>query len=173
MIATTPLHPHFGKIVHDVDLRTVTADNLYPEIRQLFEDHTALLFPKQAISDDDHTRLAELFGPLENREAMAGYDSKFEVSEVSNVLDTGVTDPEGLHTLNLRANMLWHTDSTFLPIPALINILTAKIVPKSGGETELASTRVGWAHLPEKLKSELKDAVIWQSPVSFAVKNFR
>jgi alpha-ketoglutarate-dependent 2,4-dichlorophenoxyacetate dioxygenase len=67
-----------------------------------------------------------------------------------------------LHTLNLQANMLWHTDSTFLPTPALINILTARVLPPSGGgNTELASTRTGWASMPADLKAKLKDAVIW------------
>jgi alpha-ketoglutarate-dependent taurine dioxygenase len=34
-----------------------------------------------------------------------------------------------LKTVNLKANFQWHIDSTFLPVPALVNILTAKIVP--------------------------------------------
>ena len=38
------LHPDFGVEVRDVDLRTVTADRLYPEIRELFERHSLLLF---------------------------------------------------------------------------------------------------------------------------------
>jgi alpha-ketoglutarate-dependent taurine dioxygenase len=37
-----------------------------------------------------------------------------------------------LKTVNLQANFQWHIDSTFLPVPALVNILTAKIVPSSG-----------------------------------------
>ncbi len=158
---TTPLHPRFGQIVTGVDLREVTADHLYPEIRDLFERHSALLFPAQSLDDDAHTRLAELFGPLENREAMAGQDADFSVSAVSNETKTGVADPDSLHLLDLQANMLWHTDSTFLPVPALVNILTATVVPSTGGETELASTRAAWADMPEELKTPLRDAVIW------------
>ncbi|MCO4824335.1 TauD/TfdA family dioxygenase [Amylibacter sp.] len=159
---TSLLHPKFGKIVEGVDLRDVREDHLFPEIRQVFDEHSALLFPAQSITDDDHTRLAQMFGPLENREAMAqGRAVEFKVSPVSNEVDGGVSDAEALHTLNLRANMLWHTDSTFLPIPALVNLLTAKVVPEQGGQTELASTRVGWAEMPDNLKEPLKDAVIW------------
>ena len=163
MLKTTPLHGKFGVIVHDVDLREVTREHLFGEIRQLFEEHSALLFPAQQISDDDHTRLAELFGPLENREAMAsGRDVPFEVSPVSNEKGDGsVTAAESLHTLNLQANMLWHTDSTFLPVPALVNLLTATVLPSRGGETELASTRTGWAEMPQAMRDKLKDAVIW------------
>ncbi len=161
-LQTSPLHPKFGKVIENFDLREVTATHLYPEIRQLFEEHSALLFPAQSISDDDHTRLAKLFGPLENRAAMAqGRAVEFKVSPVSNETDAGVTDAKALHTLNLQANMLWHTDSTFLPIPALVNLLTAKVVPDEGGQTELASTRVGWAEMPARLRDPLQDAVIW------------
>ncbi len=160
---TSPLHPKFGKIVHDIDLAEVTATHLYPEIRLAFERHSALLFRNQSLDDIAHTRLARLFGPLENRPAMsAGREIEFAVSPVSNVADDGgVTDPQGLHTLNLQGNMLWHTDSTFLPIPSLVNILAAKTLPTKGGETELASTRVGWAEMPAEMKAGLSDAIIW------------
>lgn len=159
---TSPLHPDFGLIVHDVDLRDVTADHLWPEIRHAFETHSALLFPRQQFDDETHLKIATLFGPLENREAMAkGKDLPFEIPSVSNETKDGVTDADALHTLNLQANMLWHTDSTFLPIPALVNILTAKVVPESGGQTELASTRAGWASMPAHLKEQLQDAIIW------------
>lgn len=159
---TSPLHPRFGLTVHDVDLRTVTQDHLFPEIRQAFETHSALLFPAQTISDDDHVRLGKLFGPLENREAMAaGRDLEFQVSELTNQTKDGLRAQDDLRLLDLQANMLWHTDSTFLPTPALINILTARVVPPSGGETELASTRAAWADMPDRLKAVFIDAVIW------------
>lgn len=154
---TTLLHPRFGQIVHDVDLRNVKSDHLYPQIRQAFEAHSALLFPAQSITDEDHVRLGQLFGPLENREAMAAdRDVEFQVSELSNQTDQGLRARD-----DLQANMLWHTDSTFLPTPALINILTAYVVPPDGGETELASTRAAWADMPDHLKSALGDAIIW------------
>lgn len=159
---TEQLHDRFGLIVHDVDLRDVTADHLYPEIRDAFERHSVLLFPAQQISDEDHTRLGDLFGPLENREAMSkGRDVAFQVSELTNATPDGLRAEDDLRLLDLQSNMLWHTDSTFLPTPALLNILTALVVPESGGETELASTRAAWADMPQDLKSKLQDAVIW------------
>ena len=160
---TEPLHPHFGRIVKDVDLRDVTADHLFPEIRAAFETHSALLFPAQDMDDETHLRLAKLFGPLENRDAMAqAKELDFEIPEVSNQTDDGVLAADDLRTLDLQANMLWHTDSTFLPIPALVNILTARVLPPSGGgQTELASTRAGWASMPQDLRDVLVDGIIW------------
>ena len=54
--------------------------------------------------------------------------------------------------------MLWHTDSTFLPTPALANIITARVVPDQGGATELVSTRAGFARLPDDLKEKARCA---------------
>ncbi len=71
---------------------------------------------------------------------------KVGVSPVSNeTADGGVTDEMDMHTLHLKANQLWHIDSTFMPTPALCNILTAKVPTKTGGETELASSRAALA----------------------------
>ena len=143
-INTKPLHPTFGIIIEDLDLNQVSKNFLYKEIRELFENYSAILFKNQKISNDAHISFAKLFGELENREAMANNsDVEFELSLVTNQKkDKSVYDEFDIKTLDLKANMLWHTDSTFLPIPALANIITAKIIPSSGGETELASTRV-------------------------------
>lgn len=159
---TTPLHPEFGVEVHGLDLNDVARGHLWPEVRDAFERHSALLFRNQDFPDDTHLALARRFGPIENRDAMAaGRDVAFEIPQVSNETESGVTDAMDLHTLNLQANMLWHTDSTFLPVPALCNILTARVIPPTGGETELASTRAGWADMPPNLAAPFRDGIIW------------
>ncbi len=159
---TSALHSKFGLEIKDVDLRDVSREYLYPEIRDAFEKQSLLLFRNQELDDETHTMLGELFGPLENREAMAtGEDVAFEVPAVSNETADGVLDSEHLRLLDLQSNMLWHTDSTFLPTPALANIITAKVVPSSGGETELVSTRVAWADMPVALKEQFENAILW------------
>ena len=159
---TSPLHPVFGLVIDDVDLREVTEIDHYPEIRDAFERHSALLFKGQSLDDASHTRLGELFGPLENREAMAsGRDIEFVVPAVSNETEDGVLAEDHLRLLDLQSNMLWHTDSTFLPTPALANVITAKVVPPAGGETELASTRAAWAEMPEHMKRHFEGAILW------------
>ena len=162
-IKTKPLHDHFGADVLDIDLAMVTADHLFPEIRGLFETHSMVLFRNQKFDGDVHMRLAQLFGPLENREAMAGdRDIPFEIPKVSNERDDGsLLGENDMRLLDLQANMLWHTDSTFLPVPALANLLTARVVPSSGGATEFASTRRGWADMPAHLRPHFEQASLW------------
>ena len=59
-------------------------------------------------------------------------------------------------------NQLWHTDSSFKPVPAHSSALSARVVPPEGGETEFASTRVCDA-LPEDLRRLVDDKVVVHS----------
>ncbi len=153
-----PLTDAFGVSITGIDLNTVD-DAQYQDLRALFEEHSMLVFPDQALTDAAHIALGARFGPLEDRTtADLKAREDFEVSPVSNIREDGsVTGEMDMHTLNLKANMLWHADSTFLPIPALLNILTARIVTKSGGNTELACTRAGWAAMPVDLQDRVRD----------------
>ncbi len=158
----TPLTGTFGVVVHGVNLSEIKEDREFPQLRALFEEHSALLFRGQNLSADDHLRLAEMFGPIEDRMADSRRSGeKAGVSPVSNeTSDGGVTDEMDMHTLHLKANQLWHIDSTFMPTPSLCNILTAKVVTDAGGETELASTRAAWAVMPETLKERIRGRVL-------------
>ncbi len=162
-LETRPLAPAFGVEVLGIDLNEVTGDHLFPAIRAHFEEHTALLFRGQSMTPETHMRLATLFGPVEDRTADERKPGEaMAIPEVSNVRADGTTSGEmDLHTLNLKANFLWHSDSTFLPVPALVNILTARIVTTEGGATELASTRAAWAEMPAALKARVAGRGIW------------
>ena len=163
ILQTRNVHDQFGVEVLDIDLNDVTSDHLFPEIRMLFEHHSLLLFRGQNISEDTHIKLANLFGVIENRDAMAKErDVPFEIPRVSNKRADGTLLKEtDMRLLDLQANMLWHTDSTFLPIPALVNILIPRVLPSSGGATEFASARRGWADMPNDLKKHFENTGLW------------
>jgi alpha-ketoglutarate-dependent 2,4-dichlorophenoxyacetate dioxygenase len=159
-LKTTPLHPRFGVEVHGIDLRRVTAEDGYSAIRRAFETHSLLLFRDQLLDDAAHLAFGALFGPIEDRsQGKDGPDPK--VRPVSNREEDGaLAAAADKLTLNLMANQLWHTDSTFLPVPALANILAARVLSSTGGETEFVSTRAAWRELPEDLKARARGAVI-------------
>jgi alpha-ketoglutarate-dependent 2,4-dichlorophenoxyacetate dioxygenase len=161
MVSTSKLHDDFGVEVHGINLRDVTRDKLYPEIRTLFETHSLLLFRGQDLDEAAHRKLAELFGPLEDlRDTPEG--KPVERAIVSNESDSGtLAKTREMRLLDIQANFLWHTDSTFLPTPSISNILVGYVIPPSGGgTTELVSTRVGWERLPERLKARARDAIV-------------
>ncbi|MCP9482875.1 TauD/TfdA family dioxygenase [Shimia sp. CNT1-13L.2] len=160
---TTPLTETFGAEVHDIDLTQIMTQADFAPLRDLFDEHSTLLFRNQSLTDEAHLRIANFFGPIEDRLADERQPGEaYKVPEVSNVREDGsVSEAMDLHTLNLKSNFLWHSDSTFLPTPALVNVITARIVPSTGGATELASTRAGWADMPEDLKSRIRGRGIW------------
>ena len=153
---TTPLHERFGLEVHGVDLTKITAADGFPEIRAAFETHSLLLFRDQPLDDAAHCRVARLFGPIEDRGTTP--DNSPVMTNLGP--DNMVVPEDDLQTQGLKANMLWHTDSTFLPVPGFAAVLTARVVPKSGGETEYASTRAAFADMPAPLKDRARNAVL-------------
>jgi alpha-ketoglutarate-dependent 2,4-dichlorophenoxyacetate dioxygenase len=140
-------------------MREVTPTHLYPALRAAFEEHSLLLFRGQSLDDAAHLRFGALFGPVEDRSYGAMGDTP-RMANVSNLRDDGTVAPaDDLLTLDLMGNQLWHTDSIFLPLPALANVLAARVLSSTGGETELCSTRAAWRDLPAELRARVDGAV--------------
>lgn len=162
-LTTTPLTPTFGVEVSGLPLAEFVPSGRFEELRALFEEHSALLFREQDFDDDAHLILARAFGPIEDRKADERKPGEgFTIPKVTNVVaDSSLKDDMDMHKLHLESNFLWHADSTFLPQPALTNIITARVVTSEGGATELASTRAAWAAMPEKLRTRIRNRGIW------------
>jgi alpha-ketoglutarate-dependent 2,4-dichlorophenoxyacetate dioxygenase len=158
-LATRPLHPQFGVEVMGVDLRDVTAQHHYPELRTLFETHSLLLFRGQTLDDAAHLRFGALWGPIEDR-TYGAMGAEPRMANVSNRRADGtVAGADDPLTLDLTGNQLWHTDSIFLPLPALANVLAARVLSSTGGETELVSTRAAVVDMPAQLRDRLQRTV--------------
>ncbi len=155
-----PLHQDFGLEVSGCDLRRLDQSGRFPEIRRLFEEHSLLLFRGQHLSDAEQLALGRRFGPLEDR--VIGR-AEPEICPLSNETEAGLLSAEDWRLLQLQANFLWHTDSTFLPVPALANLLQARVVPSRGGETEFVSSRAGWRDLDPELKAQIAERCLWHS----------
>ena len=61
--------------------------------------------------------------------------------------DGKVVPADHRYAMRNKANQLWHTDSSFKSVPALTSILSARIIPANGGETEFVSTRLAFERL--------------------------
>ncbi len=157
MLNTTPIHERYGVQVHDLQLAEITADHGYVEIRHAFETYSFLYFADQEIDDQSHLRLGALFGPREDR-SLSRDSPDPEISLVSNVKPDKTTyKPGDRKLLDLQSNMLWHTDSTFMPVPALANILIGRVVPQSGTSSEFASSRIAWEDMPDALRNKAEN----------------
>jgi alpha-ketoglutarate-dependent 2,4-dichlorophenoxyacetate dioxygenase len=159
-----PLHPDFGVEVRGVDLIDVAAsDKAYQAVRSAFEEHSLLLFRDQEIADDVQAVFSRAFGPLERvKIGSEGFGTFY--NRLNNLAPDGSLVPEThRQAVTARANQLWHTDSSFKQTPALASVLSARVVPQRGGETEFAPMRQAWTRLSPSLQSRLRDAIATHS----------
>jgi alpha-ketoglutarate-dependent 2,4-dichlorophenoxyacetate dioxygenase len=159
-----PLHRDFGVEIGGVGLLDVaSSDASYGAVRAAFEEHSLLLFRDQEVADDVQAAFSRAFGPLERVKIGSEGASTF-YSRLNNLSSDGSVVPEThRQALTARANQLWHTDSSFKQTPALASVLSARVVPQHGGETEFASTRAAWTRLSPSLQSRLRDGVVTHS----------
>src|SRR5581483_8669709 len=135
----TPLHAEFAAEVSGVDLTRPLDDATFERLAQAFDDHSVLVFRGQH-------RLGAHIVDLSNTDAegrLMGWEDR--------------------RMLYQSGNQLWHSDSSFKPVPAHSSALSARVVPPEGGETEFASMRVAYEHLPEDLRRELDGKIVVHS----------
>ena len=158
-LSIEPINPHFGARVTGVSIRDGMDDATFARIERAFEDHSVLVFRGQPVTDEQQIAFSERFGPLEGTIAgVVGTGSK--VVRVSNMLPDGtLKEPGGRLSLFGRANGFWHTDSSFRATPAKASMLSARIIPEEGGDTEFASTRAAFESLPVERQAELEGKV--------------
>ena len=159
-----PLADGFGVEVKGVSLLDVATDaQAYKAVREAFETHSLLVFRDQQIADDVQVAYSRAFGPLELTKAASLGENSF-YSRLTNVGQQGeIVPPDHRQVLVAKANALWHTDSSFKKTPALASVLTARVLPGEGGETEYTSTRLAWERLPADMQERLKNSVATHS----------
>jgi alpha-ketoglutarate-dependent 2,4-dichlorophenoxyacetate dioxygenase len=159
-ISIKPLHPLFGAEIGGVDVGAPLDDATFAAIRAAFEEHSLLVFHDQTLDDEKQIAFSKRFGPLETTiSANAAGGTHF--ARQSNLdIDTGaVIPPEDRRMIYQKGNMLWHTDSSFKPIPALCSLLSGRVVPPEGGDTDFASARAAYEALPDTTKRRLEGLV--------------
>jgi alpha-ketoglutarate-dependent 2,4-dichlorophenoxyacetate dioxygenase len=157
-----PLGPGFAAELRGVTLADVASDDAaYAAVRAAFEEHSVLVFRSQDVTDEIQLNFSRRFGPPEvTKVGSPGTGSHFVI--LSTIGPDGKVVPAD-HRLSLRAkaNQLWHTDSSFKRVPALASILSARIIPARGGETEYVSTRLAFARLDAALRDKLQNSFAW------------
>ena len=159
------LHKHFVGEVSGVDLRKPLTKQEATDIEAGMDKYAVLVFHGQDITDEQQMAFALNFGEREH--SRGGTVTKKEDYRLSSGLnDVGNLGKDGkplpkdhrTHLFNL-GNCLWHSDSSFRPIPAKYSILSARIVNPKGGNTEFADMRAAYDALDPETKAEIEDLV--------------
>ena len=129
------------------------------------DKYAVLLFRDQDITDEQQMAFALNFGERENPRGgsvVKPEDSRLQtgLNDVSNLGKDGKPLPRDsrAHLFNL-GNCLWHSDSSFRPIPAKFSLLSARVVNPKGGNTEFADMRAAYDALDDETKAEIEDMI--------------
>jgi alpha-ketoglutarate-dependent 2,4-dichlorophenoxyacetate dioxygenase len=163
-VVITPLHPYFAARVEGVNLARTLDEPTFQQIFHAFQEFSVLVFPDQRLSDEQQMAFSRRFGPLETTIDSIGQERRLH----QNLVDLSNLDPkqEGKlmdwsdrRMVYQSGNQLWHTDSSFKPVPAMASLLSGREVPPVGGETEYVSMRHAYATLSEHLRRRLEGRV--------------
>jgi alpha-ketoglutarate-dependent 2,4-dichlorophenoxyacetate dioxygenase len=159
------LHPHFVGEVSGVDLRKALTPDEARTIESGMDEYAVLVFHGQDITDDQQLIFARNFGERENARGgtvtkKADYRLTSGLNDVSNLGKDGkpLARDHRTHLFNL-GNCLWHSDSSFRPIPAKFSLLSARVVNHKGGNTEFADMRAAYDALDADTKAEIADMI--------------
>jgi alpha-ketoglutarate-dependent 2,4-dichlorophenoxyacetate dioxygenase len=165
-LTVTPVHTAFAGEVSGVDLTQALDDATFERIAVAFDDYSVLVFHGQALSDEQQMTFSERWGPLETTVRTMGGEDRLG----ANIVDLSNTDADGKlmgwddrRMQYQSGNQLWHSDSSFKPVPAHSSALSARVIPPEGGETEFASMRVAYETLPDDLRRQVDGKVVVHS----------
>lgn len=159
-IQVEPLTPGFAARITGPDLRAAIDAPAVEAIGDAINRYGVLVFPGQFITDAQQMAFSRCFGDLET--TVRAYRSDFvprldvHIADISNLdPDNRVLPKNDRRRLNALGNRLWHSDSSFKRVPARFSLLSARVIPAEGGETQFADMRAAWDALPDRMKARL------------------
>jgi len=155
------LKKFIGVEINDLDITKILDIGIINEISELLSEFSVVVIRDQNITNDQHIKFSEFFGNLEQTKVGTdGSGSKLIILRNFDE-DGNIVPPTDRQRLNNLANKEWHSDSSFKKIPSKLSILSSKMIPSNGGNTEFLSMRAAYNSLPENLKLNIEDKVCW------------
>jgi len=156
------LHPHFVAEVSPVDLRQVYDRETLAEVRAGMDRYAVLVFRDQPFADDEQLAFAQRFdGQLHTKTGISALRKSRlgneALGDISNLDENGeILQSDDRRRMYGLGNRLWHTDASFQDPPGRYSLLSAKIIPSVGTETEFTDMRAAYDALPPEMKAQLE-----------------
>ena len=179
-----PLRPAFAAEVAGIDCRQPLGHDDVAAIEAGMDRYAVLVFPDQDITDEQQLAFTRQFGELENYRT-GGHirkraDSRLApgIADFSNLdKDGGIISAEDRVWFFKLGDRLWHSDSSFRPVPARYSLLSGRVLPSWGANTEFADMRAAYDALDDRTKAVVEGLICEHSllysreAISSAVKS--
>ncbi|TGD71707.1 TauD/TfdA family dioxygenase [Mangrovimicrobium sediminis] len=144
------LKPAIGsEVLSDRD--TLLGGEYAGQIRELMEQRGVLVFPGIGLDDADQVAFTKTLGTF-----------AYEV-QGDEIFKITMDSRENDRADYLKGAFFWHIDGTMSKVPILASILTARVLPSEGGDTEFCNTYAAYDALPESRKAEIEDLRVLHS----------
>lgn len=173
-----PIGTDFAAEVVGVDCRRPLDPDIVAAIEAGMDRFAVLVFRDMDISDEQQLAFTRHFGEIERPGRGSGkgnihFRTKAQarslprgIGDFSNVDDAGKPIAAESRAYRFKlADRLWHSDSSFRPVPAKYSLLSGRAVPSWGGDTEFADMRAAYDALDARAKSEAEDLVCLHSQI--------
>jgi alpha-ketoglutarate-dependent 2,4-dichlorophenoxyacetate dioxygenase len=165
-VTIRPLHPVFAGEVDGVDCRAPLDPADVAAIEKGMDEYAVLVFRDQKIGDAEQIAFTREFGELEHYNTAGHIQKPAErrlgpgIADFSNLDRTGrIMSAEDRVWFFKLGDRLWHSDSSFRPAPAKYSLLSGRVIPSWGANTEFADMRAAYDVLDDRSKAEIEDLV--------------
>jgi len=141
----------FGAEVRGVDLRD---EKLFVEIKKAFYRYQVLVLRGQKLTATEFLAFARRIGPPEPHVI-----DQFHHPEHADILILSNVVKDGRPTGLADAGTYFHTDYSYLDVPARATTLYSIQVPKKGGDTLFANQQAAYDDLPDDMKRKIEPLV--------------
>jgi alpha-ketoglutarate-dependent 2,4-dichlorophenoxyacetate dioxygenase len=170
-VITRQVGPCFAAEVDGIDLSRTLSDDEVAAIHAGMDAYAVLVFHDQKLDDEQQLAFTRSLGPIEHAigtslRAPDEYRLPTTFADVSNLdKDNQVFRRDDRRRLFAIGNRLWHSDSSFKPVPAKYSLLRAVSVPSRGGNTEFAYMPGAYDALDDDTKREIEDLLCEHSQI--------
>jgi len=173
IIAIDSMHLDFAGEVSGIDIRRPLSRDEVAAIEAGMDRYAVLVFHDQKLTDDQQMAFSRNFGELEA--TLAGEMTRpeerrmvNELGDISNVDHRNrIRARDDAKRLYALGNRLWHTDASFRATGAIYSLLSARVIPSAGGNTEFADMRAAYAALDHATKREI-DGLVCEHSIAFS-----
>jgi len=160
----------FAGEVSGVDLSQDLSCEEVSAISAGMDQYGVLVFHDQHLDDARQLALSRNFGVLEQAtgDIAQGAERRLsmDVNDISNLdRNKRILARDDRRRLFGLGNRLWHSDSSFKAVPAKYSLLSARVIPGAGGNTEFADMRAAYNTLDDATRAMCEGLVCDHSQI--------
>jgi alpha-ketoglutarate-dependent 2,4-dichlorophenoxyacetate dioxygenase len=165
-VSIQQIHPAFVGEVSGVDCARPLSQDEVAAIEAGMDQYAVLVLRDQVLTDQQQIDFTRQFGELEGHNTPGHIRKREEsrlgagIADFSNLDKSGaiMSDQDRVWFFKL-GDRLWHSDSSFRPVPAKYSLLSGRVLPSWGANTEFADMRAAYDALDDRTKQEIEDLV--------------